>query len=201
MPYPLYAIETDIKYAALGSYIKEANYNNGKHTGNMWVDNGLNIKLDKTTGMTLKLLNNTWSIDYKKKDEIENTNMLNYKNSIGYTEYSWIIDQISHKQSTSGTSYYMKFMADFVRACNNNSEIMSWELHNMLIFGDIPKPIELKQNRIINIQENEEYILDIFCTGVADSDEKITTYSLIDASNISTHAKKVNTYGFEAYSK
>ena len=63
MPYPLYAIEADIKYATLGNFIKAFS----KEKIDMWVDKGLHIKLDKETGMTLRIVNNTWSIIYNKE--------------------------------------------------------------------------------------------------------------------------------------
>ena len=45
MPYPLYAIEADIKYATLGNFIKALS----KEKIEMWVDRGLHIKLDGPT--------------------------------------------------------------------------------------------------------------------------------------------------------
>ena len=47
LPYPLYAIEEDIKYATLGQFIKMSVPN----TTGIWVNKGLYIKLDDKTGI------------------------------------------------------------------------------------------------------------------------------------------------------
>ena len=68
MPYPLYAIESDIKYATLGNFIKSLS----KEKIHIWVDRGLHIKLDEESGMTLKIVNNTWSIVYVNEEKQDN---------------------------------------------------------------------------------------------------------------------------------
>ena len=75
MPYPLYAIEADIKYATLGSFIKTL----AKEKIDLWVHNGLNIKLDAKTGMTLNVVNNTWSIIYDTSEHEDNTTLELYR--------------------------------------------------------------------------------------------------------------------------
>jgi len=197
MPYPLYAIEADIKYATLGNFIKTL----AKEKINMWVDKGLYIRIDESTGMTLKIVNNTWSIIYNKEHKEDNTSMSLYENETGYNEYNWIINKIVNKESTA--NFYAEFMPEFVQACNNQPMILKWELENILTFGNIPNRMEFKQNKIINPQENMEYTLDIYCTGSVDTDEKIQSWSLSDISSIGTSVKykQMKTYGFDSYSK
>jgi len=80
--------------------------------------------------------------------------------------------------------------------------VLKWELENILTFGNIPNKIEFKQNKIVNIQADEEYTLDIFCTGTVDTDEKIQSWSLLDAGNTGgVKYKQMKTYGFDAYAK
>lgn len=196
MPYPLYAIEADIKYATLGNFIK----NLAKEDVKMWVNNGLHIKLDENTGMTLKIVNNTWSIVYVKEDSVDNISMDLFKESVGYKEYSWLLSKITNKETTA--NFYSEFMPDFVKACNGQPMVLKWELENILTFGTIPNRIEFRQNKIINIQADEEYTLDIFCTGSIDTDEKIQTWSLSSDSNVSNvKYKQMKTYGFDTYAK
>ena len=120
MPYPMYAIENDIKYATLGNFIKSL----AKEKVIMWVDNGLHIKLDEQSGMTLKIVNNTWSIIYSKENKEDNTSMELFKESVGYNEYSWLLKRIINKENTA--KFYTEFMPDFVAACNNQPIVIKW---------------------------------------------------------------------------
>lgn len=196
MPYPLYAIESDIKYATLGNFIKFLS----KTSIEMWVNKGLYIRLNRETGMTLRIVNNTWSIMYTKSVENDNTAMDVYRHEVGYKEYCWVLQKILNKEGTS--SFYNQFMGDFVRACNGEPMILKWELENILTFSTVPKKMEFKTNKIINIGTDDEYSLDIYCSGYADTNEEITSWSLgADGPSISAVKKQIKTYGFEAYSK
>ena len=194
--YIVYAIERDIKYATLGNFIKSLS----KEKINMWVDKGLHIKLDEITGMTLRIVNNTWSIVYVKENKVDNTSMELFSESTGYEEYSWILRKIMNKETTA--NFYKEFMSEFIEACNNQPMILKWELENMLTFGVIPNKIEFRPNKIINPQADEEYTLDIFCTGSVDTDEKIQSWNLTDYGNVGcTKYKQIKTYGFDVYAK
>lgn len=195
MPYPLYAIETNIKYATLGNFIKSLS--NSKIT--MWIENGLNILIDKDTGMLLRIVNNTWSIGYTKTIKEDNTPMELYSEDIGYKEYSWLLKKIINKEATA--NFYAEFMTDFVRACNNQPMVLKWELENMLTFGQIPNRTELKQDKILDISNNREYSLDIFCTGSVDTEEKMQSWSLSGATVGGMKYKTIKTYGFDTYGK
>lgn len=195
MPYPLYAVESDIKYVTLGVFIKALS---SSHI-DMWVDKGLHINLDKDTGMTLKIVNNTWSIEYNKEPQQDNISLSLFNKSIGYNEYSWVLNKIINNEKTN--TFYEQFMPEFVKACNNDPMILKWELENILTFSNIPKKIELRPNRIIDFISEEEYMLDIFCTGTSESTDKVQSLSLINISDITSSYKKIRTYGFESYVK
>lgn len=196
MPYPLYAIEQDIKYATLGNFIKSLSQDNIT----MWIDNGLCIRLNSETGMILKIVNNTWSICYCTDDKEDNTSMKLFEKSVGYKEYSWLLNKIKNKETTS--NFYMEFMPDFVKACNGQPMVIKWELENILTFGNIPNRIELKENKVIDIQNDIEYSLDIYCNGTVQSDEVVQSWSLYGQGGKCTNRyKQVKTYGFDAYCK
>ena len=196
MPYPLYAIESDIKYATLGNFLKSLS----KEFITMWVNHGLNIKLDKDTGMTLRIVNNTWSIVYVTDVIPDNTSLELFKDCVGYNEYSWLLKKIINKETTA--NFYMEFMPDFVKACNGQPMVIKWELENILTFGNVPNKIELLPNKIINPEADEEYSLDIFCTGTAETDDTITSFN-ITSSNCGgkLRYKSIKTYGYDAYMK
>lgn len=195
MPYPLYAIETNIKYATLGNFIKSLSNNQI----NMWIENGLNILIDKDTGMILRIVNNTWSISYEKEIKEDNTPMELYSGDIGYKEYSWLLNKIINKEATA--NFYTEFMTDFVRACNNQPMVLKWELENMLTFAQIPNRTELKQDKILDVSNSREYSLDIYCTGSVDTEEKMQSWSLSGNSIGGMKYKTIKTYGFDLYGK
>lgn len=197
LPYPLYAIETDIKYAMMGSCIKRFS----REPLKMWVKDGLHIQLDSTSGMTLKLVNNTWSIEYVTDSVGDNTSTELYKDQPGYNEFTWVLRKILNKEGT--VTFYKEFMPEFVVACNNQPVILKWELENMLTFGSIPDKMHFPANKIIDIDENKEYTLDIFADGEAEIDDETQTVWNFTGPGISTYQKKksIKIYKFDAYSK
>lgn len=199
MPYPLYAIEADIKYATLGNFIKSINKNSNIL---MWIDNGLNIQLDSHSLMTLHIVNNTWSIEYKKPSE-DNTDMNRFREVIGYEEYIWLLTKVLNREMTDSAAYYKKFMPEFIEACNGNNIVIKWELDNILNFGSVPKRIELVDNKITDATMCCEYTLDTYVTGTVDTDEKVTTFDLTRASGAraSTLTKQMKVYGYDVYVK
>lgn len=198
MPYPLYAVESDVKYATLGNFIKSLS----KEELDIWVRNGLSIRIDKTTGMTLKIVNNTWSIIYDTKEHKDNTAMNNFSNLTGYKEYNWILNKVLNKESTS--DFYKVFMPEFVAACNDNQIILKWELENMLTFGQIPQRRAFKANRLIDVDDNKEYFIDIYSDGTIEATDGRSVYTInftTKEPTSSVRKRQEKAYNFDAYVK
>lgn len=193
MPFPLYAIEDDIKYATLGQFISKF----GQPT-NMWVNHGLYILIDKKSKMAVYFVNNTWSIVYVNETQEDNTGLDKYENNTGYKDYKWLLDKILNEESTA--TYYKDMMPKFVEACNNQPMILKWELENILTFGNIPKQTEFRSNRIIDIDNGKEYLIDIYFAGYKETEEKSIVWNFID--DIDTvQKKKIKTYKYDIYEK
>jgi len=197
LPYPLYAIESPIKYSALGTFIKMAS----KRQIGMWIDDGLNILINNTTGAVLKIVNNSWSLEYTHKKEKDNTSMDIYKNSPGYKEYQWVLGRVSKNYPTS--NFYQQFMPEFLKACNNDLNIVRHELKNILTFASIPARADLKRDRIVDIDNEKEYYIDIYCSGEIETGETTQTWNLLDGANEISSAKRntIKTYEFKGYTK
>ena len=198
MQYPLYAIESDVKYATLGNFIKSLS----KENLDIWVKNGLNIRIDKETGMTLKIVNNTWSIIYDTKKHEDNTAMNNFSDCVGYREYNWILNRVLNKESTS--DFYKTFMPEFVEACNDNNMILKWELENMLTFGQIPQRRIFKANRLVDVDDNKEYFIDIYSDGTIEATDGSSVYTINFTTSEPTSTvrkRKERAYNFDAYVK
>ena len=194
MPYPLYAIEDNIKYVTLANYIKHSL----DEELNMWVNKGLYIKVDEKTGLTLYIVNNTWGFTYIKEKIKDNTDMGLYINEDGFDDFNWVLEKYKKGESTS--DYYQEFMGEFVSACKGMPVILKWELENILNFGNIPKKQELKDNTIIDSDNGIEYTLDIYEDGYIESSEKVKTFNLHSGTS-STRNKRYKKYGYTVYKK
>jgi len=197
-PYPLNSIESNIKYAVLANILKSM----VKVKFNMWVDNALYICIDKEEKLALKFISSTWGINKVEKCDIkDNTGMDNYTKEIGYKEYIWLIERIKNREITS--NYYAEFMPDFVKACNNQPMVMKWELANILTFGHVPKKIELKENKILDLNYQKEYTLDIYFSGKRKTGDYEYVFSLDDddKNNEILRPKYANTYWYDVYEK
>ena len=193
MPFPLYAVEDDMKYVTLANFIKQFGQD-----APMWVKNGLYILIDKKTKMAVYFVNNTWSIVYVADVEETNTDMDNYKDNIGYKDYKWLLDKILKSESTS--TYYQEMMPKFVEACNNQPMILKWELENILTFGNIPKKTEFRSNRIIDLDSNKEYMIDIYFSGYRETGEKSIVWNFVDDTD-TVQKKKMKVYEYDCYEK
>ena len=122
LPFPINATELDIKYAVIGNCIGQ-DIDDLK----MWVDNGLNIMLDKNN--CIHFNDKNWVIDTREQKE-NNTDIEHYKESIGYDEYKWALETWKNKRDLSG--FYAKFMRELVVACKGSAERLKNELVNIM---------------------------------------------------------------------
>ena len=58
LPYPLYAIDEDIKYSTIATFIKKRLVTPPK----MWISNGLYVILDEESKIAVNFVNLTWGI-------------------------------------------------------------------------------------------------------------------------------------------
>lgn len=192
LPFPLYAIEENIKYAVLGSILKIR-----KHIENdIWVNKGLYIKLDDQRA--LRFMCGTWGIVGCNSDIKDSIDLNNYKNSIGYEEFKWAYNKL--KSNKSLAEFYTVFMKDFVSACNKQSMVLKWELSNILNFGPVPKEESLPSNKIIDLENETEYRMDIYYAGKRKTGESETIFTLGDPGVI-TKPKFSAIYDYDVYSK
>lgn len=197
LPFPLYALDNNIKYAAIGCYIKKKSKNSPK----VWVNNGLHICIDEENGVALNFINSTWGIIKVDSIKEDNTDLQLYQEECGFGDLVWALAKILKRQSTS--SYYKEFMPEFIQACNNQPMVLKWELSNILDFGRIPDKHNFQLNKIIDLDNDNEYILDIYIAGLRESKEKQHVWSLFDDSEIEPvmKPKYVKQYAFDIYEK
>lgn len=197
IPYPLYAIDEDIKYAVIANCIRVLTQCR-KPT---WVDNGLFMCIDKENGIVLCFVNDTWGLVHYDTIKEDNTTLELYKDHVGYKEFAWVMTQIAMRKSTA--DFYNKHMGDFIKACKNQPMVMKWELSNILNFGNVPNRIELKLNKITDLFEKTQYMIDIFVSGMRKTEEKQHVWNLFDDDDSEPvmKPKYVKSFGFHTYKK
>lgn len=173
MPYPLYAIEDDIKYSALGTFIKHTESGSNQI---MFIDKGLYIVIDLRNMLAIHIVNNSWSIESIDSIKKDNVNIDNYKDNIAYEEYNWVLNTVLNLDKHA--NYYEKFMPEFVKACNGDAVIMRWELQNMMNFCSIPDKIRLVDNEILDVDSEKTYSLSIYKSGSVNNANTNTRWTI-----------------------
>lgn len=158
LPYPMYDIDSDIKYCAAGLFIQKELGEELK----AYVHNGLYILLNEEKHLALGFVNYSWAI-VEMQAEYGALDIREYEDSVGFEEYIWALYKMFTGESLA--SFYSTFMPKFIEACGNKSLVIKWELGNILSFGQIPERMEFEPNRIVNIETGDQYTLDVYCSG------------------------------------
>ena len=201
IPYPLNSIEDDIKYVVIGTYMLDKS---GQSDVKMWVDHGLIILLNEEDRKVIKFQGIYWAIQTVNEIKPDNLDIENWKDEIGYAEFEWVLRQLISGKQTAG--FYDKFMPAFVTACRNQPMVLKWELGNILKFGYVPKEQEFIENKIIDKNKNEIYMLDTYVAGVRqDATKKVWQVNigdgLLDDQDDEEQNPKIKVYGFQVYKK
>lgn len=197
LPFPLYAIESDCKYAIIANYM--LNKIPELDSKKVHINKCIIIELDDS--QQLKLMYKTWAIEKKneKFDGFASLDLNKYSKCTEYKELKWCYDKMVADQSIG--SYYKEFMKEFIEACGGNPMVLNWELKNILNFGYVPDEMKIDKNRIIYPSKGYEYFLDIFCTGKKPSKDSILEIDLTENGKVTQKHKSIKVYDFEIYGK
>ena len=196
LPFPLYGVDSDIKYCSAGLYIKKELGTKAR----MWLNNGLFIILDEEQKLALGFVNNSWGLVRPDEIKDDNLNIQNFKGEVGFEDFVWVTASLFKGETTA--KYYDTFMPKFVEACGNQPVVMKWELGNILQFGNVPDRIELVPNKVIDLNNKSEYTMDIFTAGTRPTRDKQQVWSFGESDvQSSMRQKHVRVYGYDLYSK
>lgn len=195
LPYPLYALDNNIKYATIATFIKRKTSKSPK----VWINRGLFICIDEENNIAVNFVNKTWAVVRVPKIMEDNTDMSLYKSDCGYPDLMWALSKVLKKETTS--AYYTSFMKQFVEACNGQPMVLKWELSNILDFGRLPTRQTFEANKIIDLDDNKLYTLDIFIVGTKESKNKQYSFSLLSDDEPDFKPKIVKQYGYDVYEK
>ncbi len=194
LPFPIYCIENNAKYAAIAECMRLTNKEVAKYK--MYVNKALYIEIDK--GKVLKLLGNTWGIESIRTNFVENAKLSNFIGDTGYNEYKWVVGKIKDKKGID--KYYKENMPEIIEACNNDNNTLRNELTNILNFKPVPQKLEINENLIIDIQNGDVYRMDVYLVGKVPNNHKVRTFSLSDT-DIKYTDDYLPTYGYKLYKK
>lgn len=196
MPYPLYAIEDDIKYATLGCFIKKTEKGCCQ---TMFVDNGLYIVLDISEMKAIHIVNNSWAVENIEAIKKDNVNMDEYREHIGFEEYTWILNKIVSMDKKA--NFYMEFMPKFMEACNYNGMVVRWELQNILNFADVGDRLYIGENTIVDVFSDTTYTLDIYSCGKMNTSGTTTRWDLSGSVASASQNNRADKYDYTLYEK
>lgn len=197
LPFPLFAVETNCKYAFMANYIIDKVEDLKRD--DVYVDGCIIIALDRNR--VLKMLCNTWAIESRK--EVKNPASLkldDYIGDLGYDEFKWCYDRLIKDEGIR--DYYKQFMPEFMSACGSIPVTFNWELNHILEFGHVPDEIEVPKNTIVDLNNSYRYFLDIYCCGKTRShDTVMEIHSGGGKFSAKTSNKMMNAYDFDVYGK
>lgn len=197
LPYPLYCVDIDIKYCAAGLFIKKESREPNLR---MWVSDGLYIVVDEDKHLSLGFVNNSWGIVSTPVIKPDNLNIQNYYEDIGFEDFVWILATLFKGENTA--SYYSTFMPNFVMACGNQAMVLKWELSNILKFANTPDRIQINYDKIVDINHNLEYSLDIYVAGTRKVEsESVHVWSISEELEDELRPKQIRVYGYDVYAK
>lgn len=231
LPFPLYSIETPVKYAAIARYMREAlqhslvgekdeedtdkdteevakniidTLNNSGKRSIKDLDFWIEdgLHILVDKDKALKLIGNTWGIEGVKEIHLDNTDLDLYKDEVGYKELKWAIEKIMQNEGTSGL--YAEFMPEFLKACKNDPMLIKWELGRILDFGFVPEEVELDNNKIVDFDDGSVYIMDVYSKGRVKTGDKIreVTFNSLSLKNMGrTVDRYITSYDYSLYKK
>lgn len=156
LPFPLVAVEDDLKYAVLGTLIQDV-------TGNKLylAKQGLLFPLEN--GTALKLQSSYWAIvDIDEEEYQENFSIMDFEEDSSYEEFCWVYR--NYREGNSCEDYYQYFLPEFMEACLNEEMILQFEMDNMLLFGVLPERKEIDKNCLVYCDVTPEQLLRVKLT-------------------------------------
>lgn len=198
LPFPLFSIETDMKYVAIALYILDKV--DGLNKEDVAIDNCIYIRIE--SNKILKLMYHTWAIEAEKNqfDNSRGIDLEAYKEDLGYKEFIWSLERM--REGVKLDTFYAEYMASFLKACNNEDFILRWELNHILDFGKVPEEIQIEENRLISLAKNYNYFLDVYSKEERKTKDSIMQITIKNGrSQVSNVNKLVKVYDFDVYGK
>ena len=165
----------------------------------LWVDKSLNVYIVDSK-LLVKFIGNTWGVEYIEEPYKDNTDLDLYKRDVGYKEFSWVVE--NKDKENLALEFYKEFMSDLLRACGNKANIMVKEFSRILDFENVPRPIEIMDNCIVDSSGKYSYYVDFYCSELQKTGGKQYSIDLTeDDDNIASEDAVEPIYSVDVYKK
>ena len=164
LPYPLYAVEEEIKYATIAANMQRMIKQKLGYLLEVEVKDRI-IKAHSEEDLYIELASEHWAIDGAEGAELapKEVNLEDYESDSLYKFFSWCDRELKEKRSTAG--FYAFAMPGLLSACNNKAIIVKWEMSKLLQFAPLPEEITVMDRCIHSNDTGSCFRLDCFWTG------------------------------------
>ena len=200
-PYPLYAVEDDIKYATIAVQMQRRLPKLIKYCPKVKVGGG-KVKVFSDDGYCIELASDNWAIVMEHYDEDDDgkIDIDSYKDSALFRFYKWCLDKMEKSEQLSG--FYNFAIPGLLTACNGKPMVVKWELAKLLQFNDVPSQVSIPNRVFIDTSTGSEYMLDMFWEGKYKANPEVKTLVIdlrSDATEKFYDANDEKLYSFEVY--
>ena len=175
VPFPLYAIEDDIKYYALGVFIRNKLYTYDNIIVSSRIYDGLYIFLGNG-GKALKFKGFTWSIiEVSEMSPIPlcSSDIKDYKRHIGYKEYKWLVNKFDKIENKDKEFEENEFDFEDWNDLDDAKEIEEYEIK----FEDTEEIVDEVEENIFDFEDEEDSLSDDY---LKDTDRFVYKYEYFD---------------------
>ena len=202
LPYPLYAVEEEIKYATIAAQLQRSLEGTiGYKPRVQVVDNKVSVFSED--GYCIELASDSWAVTVPENtDDIpaKDVSLDDYKTDVLYRFYAWCEQKLIRKETLS--NFYTFAVPGVLDACGRKPLIVKWELAKLLQFADIPVETKVVDRHIVDVDTETDYFLDVFWEGEMDESNK-RSVMVIDirknAEQLLSETKSKKKYNYEVY--
>lgn len=190
LPYPLYALDTPIKYVTIGALM----YSVSEHIQSFEKENSLVVIFGNGIE-AIQFINNSYrfvEIDYEdsQREFIKNIDSYKEMKYFKYFDfvYSALTSSDTDRQNNVCTDFYREWFSDILKVCDEDSDIAA-ELSKILKVRDVPVKHNFKTNCVKDIGTGEEYYIDFISEGIHTTklEDTTTCINLVTGNVRSTH--------------
>lgn len=202
LPYPLYNIEEEIKYATIALQMQRKLLKKFKYTPKMRIERS-KLYVYSEEGYCIEIASDSWAITDDTYSEEYGTGYISlddYKEENIYRFFKWCNEKMINDHELKG--FYAYAVPGILDACNSKAIIVKWEIAKLLQFADIPDRVEVSNKHIKDEDRGIEYYVDVYWEGntICDSSKEVMVIDLREAGGVvRTEKKSRKVFHYDVY--
>ena len=199
LPYPLYAVDVPIKYAAIGVIM----FNLMPEVKPFVEDNSLMVELRE--GIGVQFINKTYKLIAIEGDAEPIVGLAEYRSVPYYIYFDYVVNKILVNEGTEKADEFVDFYRllskGLLEACRDEDDL-SKQLENILKIREVPPRQEFQPNVIRDVSTGYDYIINFINDGFRydEEEEQITVLNLKNGSAEKKAPKtKTNIWQMDCY--